>query len=263
MKKIAFAVLSVAVVASSFTACTKKGADDPMISLRSRDSRIIGEYTMTGYTYNDMDKKVVKTPATGTQGGFSKTTVVTTTGAFAGGSYDETVKTDWSTTESGLPAGAPTSMTITQKSNQTIGLNIEIVKDGTYTWSLTGKSSPNNMSIQQSSTLGQACGTGMSPLPIGGTSAGLTCDGTYNYTYPASYDSKDEGQGEWYWENSNNNKTEIVFTNGPLAGRWDVLQLKNKETKLQLVTSTKSTSPDPAGTDLEHTHSEVYTISTK
>ena len=103
----------------------------------------------------------------------------------------------------------------------------------------------------------------MSPLPIGGISAGLTCDGTYNYTYPASYDSKDEGQGEWYWENSGKNKTEIVFTNGPLAGRWDVLQLKNKETVLQLVTSTKTTSPDPAGTDTENTHTEKYTITSK
>ena len=45
MKKLTKSVLAILVVASSFTAC-KKGEGDPAISLRSRASRVAGEWTV-------------------------------------------------------------------------------------------------------------------------------------------------------------------------------------------------------------------------
>jgi len=99
MKKLTKAVLAILVVASSITAC-KKGEGDPSISLRSRASRVAGEWTVdtqdmksdysgtstgsSGYTGSSTEKITPTTYSmTNTSGGVS----VTTTGIVSSHKY--------------------------------------------------------------------------------------------------------------------------------------------------------------------------------
>lgn len=95
MKKLTKSVLAILVVASSFTAC-KKGEGDPAISLRSRTSRVAGEWTVdaqdmksnysgtstgsSGYTGSSTEKI---TPTTYSKTDVTGGTTSTTTGTVA------------------------------------------------------------------------------------------------------------------------------------------------------------------------------------
>ena len=56
---------------------------------------------------------------------------------------------------------------------------------------------------------------------------------------------------------------ELVIAGGPLAGSWNVLELKNKEVKLEKITNSKDTSPDPSGQDVTLDNSTVITLTSK
>jgi len=258
MKNINKTIIALALTAGVFSAC-KKGADDPMLTIRSRDARLIGDYTVSAVTTTNSETTTQKTAASGSQGAYAETSTKNTSTTFNGSKETENVENKWSTTQSGLPVGAPTSITAKTTTTTSYSISISVVKDGTYTWKMVGKSSPETKSTVQSSSPGQFCGTGISPLPAA-TSAYLTCDGTYFYSYPASYDQTYEGTAEWNWLDANKSKTELVFENGPLTGSWNVLQLKNKEIKLEKITNDKDSSPDPSGTDQTNSYSTTITL---
>ncbi|MBI1307933.1 MAG: hypothetical protein GC181_15120 [Bacteroidetes bacterium] len=99
------AICAVAIAGFTLSGCSKKGEDDPFISLRSRDSRLKGEYDLTGVS--------IKTDTKNTSG--TTTTESTTESSYSGG-VETTTKTNVKT---------PT----TRKYN----MSLMIDKDGTIT----------------------------------------------------------------------------------------------------------------------------------
>ncbi|MCC7301187.1 MAG: DUF5004 domain-containing protein [Bacteroidia bacterium] len=55
MKKNFFLVMLAIASAVTFNSCTKKGENDPFLSLRSRKARVVGEWKMTDYKATDTD----------------------------------------------------------------------------------------------------------------------------------------------------------------------------------------------------------------
>lgn len=264
MKKVKLSILALLAIAAVAPSC-KKGEEDPMISFRGRDSRMVGEYTVSSIEENNVNNTIDRTAASGSQGAYTETINTTNTVSFDGASETSTTTTVWSTTES-VPSGSPTQVSLIKKEVIAYSLEITIVKDGTYTWKKVSKSNPTSKSLTQASTPASSCGTGNAPTPFtipGTAQEALTCDGTYNYSFAASYEDTQEGTAEWYWLDSKKNKTEINFTGGPLAGRWDVLQLKNKEIKLQQNWSNKNAGQDPNGSDSDIKNSKILTLTIK
>ena len=72
MKKILIAVMALATLAGC-----KKGENDPGISFRSRDARIVGEWKLSSYEYSDETTTTIQ----------STTTVSSTKTTFSNGSY--------------------------------------------------------------------------------------------------------------------------------------------------------------------------------
>src|SRR5687768_17542969 len=50
MKKSLFTLLACMVIAVAFTGCFRKGEDDPFISLRTRNTRLINNWKLTNYS---------------------------------------------------------------------------------------------------------------------------------------------------------------------------------------------------------------------
>lgn len=102
MKKVLVALLMAAVIMPAFIAC-KKGAEDPSISLKSRNARLIAEWKLKGME--------------GTYQYYSGATLMTRTYNFDGTTYSETIN--------------PGGVSISGTGNFTM----EVAKDGIYTFS--------------------------------------------------------------------------------------------------------------------------------
>jgi hypothetical protein len=220
MKKLTKAVLAILVVASSITAC-KKGEDDPALSLRSRDSRLTGEWTLVS-----MEKTVNGTTASSNVDGLGNATTNNTT-------LDYTEKVDGSiksVTISHVDAqtGGPNPGTNRESTTykETYTLEMEIVKDGTVI--VTTSSTPT--SAQTLYSPAKPLPTGFDPsadeefsfdFGLGWTRS--TFDGTYTFV---GVTDKSVQTGYWSWADGAKNKV-IVNIDG--LGRFFVQQLKNKE----------------------------------
>ncbi len=115
MKKLIYAILIVLFI-PFFNSCTKKSANDPLISLKSRDARITGEWKLVSWE--------TTSTTTSTSSGSSNSSTTTS-------NYDGTLVTN-------VDASNNTS-------TYTYSLSIEISKDGTYT--STEINSSNDTSI--------------------------------------------------------------------------------------------------------------------
>jgi len=256
-------IIAALVVATAFTAC-KKGKEDPIISFKSRDTRLAGEWKLSARADSTITTSTQKYAATSSLGAYSELTKTVETITFDGSSLTTNSNTDWSTTEPGLLAGSPTKINVTGKKVESKAWDITINKDGTYSWKGTSKTNPTSSTTTQTSTPSQICGVGIAPTPFTfGSNSYLSCDGTYTYSFPASYDNTSEGSDTWAWLTSGKNKSEIVFNGGPLGGLWSVLQLKSKEIKLVAVSVSNSTSTSPSGTDLVTRSSSNWTLTSK
>jgi hypothetical protein len=130
MKKLTKSVLAILVVASSFTAC-KKGEGDPAISLRSRASRVAGEWTV--------DTQDMKSDYSGTSTGSS---------GYTGSSTEKITATTYSSTD--ISGGNTVTATGTVSSHK-----YTFEKDGTFTheFNYTTKKSETETNFGQTYTI--------------------------------------------------------------------------------------------------------------
>jgi hypothetical protein len=225
MKKLTQSVLAILVVASSITAC-KKGEDDPFLSLRSRDARLMGEWKLTAIAG--------KTTATssGTETNLLGTSTVTEN-LTIDENYNGTVLETKVTYSIAVSPGSTETESTTSRSNVTLELTIN--DDGTAV--VTTSSTPVSVTTVRVPALPRPTGFSSGPdfnsaLGYGWTSS--EWDETYNYT---SSTSKDTYTGYWNWENTNKNKTRVVIDG---LGTFNVRQLKNKELILEVVEMSSS-----------------------
>jgi hypothetical protein len=228
MKNLFKTLIAVAIVSVTVQSC-KKGEDDPAISLRSRDARLIGEWKLTKYD----SKRDVRVASTNTNvNGISRTETLSITEAFDGSVQTTTVA--YQDAELG---GATKSDNTTSRSNYS--LEMDILKDGTCKITTT----QNPISVSTVRVPAKPRPNGALALPSYGLFGVYTWtnsfyDETYNY---ASSTNKDETTGYWHWLNSNKNKT-IVLIDG--LGMFNVRQLKNKEIVLELISDDTNSGTD-------------------
>lgn len=205
MKKTLVILFSVILTGIGFYGC-KKGANDPMISLHSRDKRVMATWTVSKADMSSVTTKKGNTINASTYQ--NQTTTITT--SFDGSTMSSTTKNDYS----GIPAPNPTSDSKKQVYSTTITLTIGKHGDAkateTDSWrSQTLSSTPSNL-----------CGGFGTP--------GMTCDGTYTNTTTAT--TSNTYEGTWRW-GSDNKKEELILELGSsvMTGTYMIDELKNKE----------------------------------
>jgi hypothetical protein len=219
MKNLFKTLIAVAIVSVTVQSC-KKGEDDPALSLRSRDARLIGEWKLTKYDSKRDVRDADTYTAIGTN---SRTQTLSITEAF-----DGTVQTTTVAYQDAVSGGATESENTTYRENFT--LEMDILKDGTCKITTT----KNPVSVTTVRVPAQPRPSLALASPGVGAGAGYNWtnsdyDETYNY---ASSTNKDETTGYWHWLSSNKNKTTVLIDG---LGMFNVRQLKNKEIVLELI----------------------------
>lgn len=126
MKKILIAIMALATLAGC-----KKGENDPGISFRSRDARIVGEWKLTSYEYEDMNTIVTNTPPS--------TTVTSKKTTFSGGNYTSVSNPPSGSNDNAKyeytlnieKGGKATLTTVITSSNGATGTSVD---EGTWVW---------------------------------------------------------------------------------------------------------------------------------
>lgn len=194
----------------------KKGEEDPFLSLRSRDSRIEGTWKLVS-----VEKSVTSTDNTSTTTVTTKETDVESL-SYNGSSLTETNKNT-------LEVSGSAAENETDKTVSTYSLSVTINEDNTYTY-------------DESKTVTSFCTADLSdctPVTVSTASTVVAKD-----------------SGDWFWLNSEKNKSEIS-TGAPYF--WGkLIRLSNKELTIQgtIDESTKTTS---TGFSNEVTEKGTYT----
>ncbi len=212
MKKTLVLVFSALLTGIGFYGC-KKGEGDPMISFKSRDKRLMGEWTVSKIDESrvTVDKESTLTDNPTYPAYNHQTTTVTT--SFDGSTLSESTKTD-DTYYPTIP-GIQTSQTITDMYSKTITLTLD--KHG----------------VAKSTEMETLISTTVTTVPsngcVVGDIAGLDCDGKYTYPAPLLATSS-TSEGKWSWLGDNKNKEQVLIDlNGTMGGIYMIEQLKNKE----------------------------------
>ena len=205
MKKTLVILFSVFLTGIGFYGC-KKGEGDPMISFKSRDKRMMGEWTVSKID----ESRVTVYKDNTVNATFYQHQTTSETKSFDGSTWSETVKKDYT----GNPAPTTTSETETNVYTTTITLTLD--KHG------VAKSTETNS--YRSTTLAT------SPVDTwAGCTPGQNCDGTYTYAGTALTNTNTY-EGKWSWLGDNKNKEQILIDMaGTMGGIYMIEQLKNKE----------------------------------
>ena len=193
----------------------KKGAKDPFISFRSRDSRIKGNWVLV---------EVNRTRKQTTTATISTTNVVTTWTEIE--SYDGTNLTYSSFVE--VDDGVGNVTYTTDKEVGSFSLEVTINKDNTYTYL------ENKTEISECNSGLQDC----TPVAIVKTETNVSSD-----------------KGTWYWRNSKKNKVGIWLSAGSGNGTTldyfsgNLLQLKDSEIIIEFADSTFTKTIGPGFSD--------------
>ena len=237
MKKAIIILSSIFLVGIGFYGC-KKGAKDPFLSFRSRDKRLMGEWTVS-----TIDLSVV----TNTKGNtvnqtFYSNTVETETTSFNGSTWSYSDKTDYS----GNPTPATTSETQTDNYSKIIKLTID--KHGVAKSTETSTYTSTTLSTTPANT----CGFGGIP--------GVTCDGTYTETTTTTTTKTYEGT--WIWANDKKDKESIYINlpGGIMNGFYMIEELKNKEIILKQNSTDGSANSGASNSSLTITETGTYTL---
>lgn len=239
MKNILIAIAASALIMPVFNSC-KKGENDPMISLKSRDSRMAGEWTLS---------KIEQTKTTDAKGNTINSTtysntLTTETTTFDGATKTWVEKKDYS----GNPVPTTTSETTTKVYAETVDITLDKHGIAKATVTTTYKSKT------LATTPANACGTFGTP--------GVSCDGVYTVTTPTT--STMTYEGTWSWANNKKNKEAITLNLGALiSGTYMVDQLKSKETVL--IQSSVDNSVNSGGDNSSNsvTDKAVWTLTAK
>jgi hypothetical protein len=227
MKKINANLLALLVLTTTLSVMNgcKKGAEDPFLSLRSRDSRIEGSWNLSSYTLTTETTEVETDASYNT----TETTVTTTAVEFDGEEW--ITKTESSTVSSSSGYSYESSTSTEDRSDVSWEMTIE--KDGTFAYENT--ETPTFYSYTSVS---------------GG------------YTYSDSYAIIDEDYatgytGNWNWVDDGKNKSGVEFwspSNG-LLFYGELTRLSNKDMKI-------SGSEETSSSGEEGSESTSYTSTT-
>ncbi len=214
MKKTTILVLMVATIATTFNSC-KKGEDDPFLSLRSRDGRLMREWVLDKY---DNTQKTIKTSRE------FNTTITKTTETTISTSGGKSSRVRKEITQN-VP-GSTTSKNVTD-AIEGASLTLKFEKNGKF----TSVSSEKLATRSQSSSPNEICFGSSGPEPFDDD---LTCDGTYNFINNVFDETTSES---WNWVNSNQNKE---YINLGKSGTYYIKRLTAKELVLEKIVSVKS-----------------------
>lgn len=226
-----------------FISSCKKGANDPSISLRSRDARIVGKWNM-----KKMEGKVMESLNSSNVTSYANNATITNDGSKQALTLDQILT---STT------GKVTTRNIIK--NQTYSLVLEIKKDQTFVATITTSNvdmkqttdpaipNPDPLIFKNSFTI--------YPVKINN----YTFE-TLKYDEAVTYDANSNVQtiqGNWSWEDGVKNKTYVVL-NG--FGKFYVDQLKNKNLTLKLNDSNTNVTTNVLGGIESSSSSLTYTF---
>ncbi len=232
MKKIFF-LLAVAIFSATFITSCKKGEDDPFISFRSRDGRIIGVWIMKNKTYTNKSQTVDKTTNNVNSDVYNTDETTTTTETFDGTTYTQKTTSDnkynstqttydW-VTSSFTTATSDSKSVNTTTDTYTYSVEVEIKDDHTYTATYTKTNLSHKTSNSQTNN---------------GTTTTTETDTTYS---PQSTKTWTE-EGNWYWLDSNDDK--VYIQAGPLSGV--LKRLSNKEVVVEYIDNNNTNKTDYA-----------------
>ena len=230
MKKIIF-LLAVAVISATFISSCKKGEDDPFISFRSRDSRIIGTWTLKSQTYTDTRQTVTKTTNNVNSDVDNTDEKTTETYTFDGTTYTEKTtddNKDNNTTTSYdyvnnkfTTSSSETKDVQTTTDTYTYSVEVEIKDDHTYKATYTKTELTHKTS---------------NSYTYGGNTTTTETDTSYS---PQNTKTWTE-EGNWFWLDANDDK--IYIEAGPLSGV--LKKLSNKEVIIEYINKNSTDKTD-------------------
>lgn len=224
-----FYLIAIAIVFPAFNGC-RKGAEDPLLSLRSRNARIEGTWTLKSLDYSYSTDTRTSQSNTVNSDTYSGTNISNYSITYDGTKMVVVEKNTSSSTDNYKQYDFPTSSFVAKTNSSssdktetwttTYSITVSIYKNNTYAYTIT-KSEAGYVR----STVQTVNGSSVTPFPKDTSIAG-TFDGTNYYT--KDDDIKTE-YGTWGWEDEllKGDKDKIVLNAGPLSGY--VLRLSNKE----------------------------------
>lgn len=234
IKNIFIAIAATALVMPLFNGC-KKGAEDPFLSLKSREKRIEGTWTLKSvdYTYTSETKSNTNNTVNSDNSTSSDNTTYTV--AYDGSNMTVIKKSAPSSTnytsnykQYDAFANPPAYKSVTTSSVESktetwvtsYAITVSIYKDNTYSYTITKKATSYSRSTARTVN-----GIAVTPSPKDTSIAG-TYDGI-NY-YSTNEDTKTK-VGTWSWadELEKSDIGKIIINAGPLSGY--LLRLSNKE----------------------------------
>ncbi len=228
MKKILF-LLAIAIFSATFITSCKKGEDDPFISFRSRDNRIIGVWVLKNKTYTRKEQTVTKTTNNVNSNTYNSDETTTNTNTFDGTNYVEksvddnkynnsSTNYDW-ISNSFTTTSSESKNVYTTNDTYTYSVEVEIKDDHTYSATYT----KTNVKETTSSSY---------------TSGGQTTTTETDTTYSPQDTKTWTEEGNWFWLDSNDDK--IYISAGPLSGV--LKKLSNKEIVIETLDNYSSTN---------------------
>jgi len=231
MKKfITLLLISSIVVAIPFIEGCKKGAEDPFISLLSRDARLKGTWKLISRSNTTITTTVTNTTNDVNSDNYTSTSVETDRETYSGNTL--TMRNNYTVSESSFSFaqwdGDSWDVTVIENEdesgtdyNYSYTVEITIEKDNTYTATFT-------------------------KTHISTTTYNLDAQGnleieTQQLDPPLDTDTW-TAEGNWFWIDSNDDKINIMTSGGPLNGK--LLKLSNKELIIEEVSTSTNTETD-------------------
>lgn len=217
-------IISILAVLPFINGC-KKGAEDPFLSLKSRDGRITRTWVLKEIVEETTEVTQMDETNDINNEYYSKTNTDVFTNNFDGTNLTE--ETSYTTEDEKLTIQNNPSFTENVKETKSVSyvknvyeysVKIQIDDDNTYTATYMKKLISRSTEGSYTSSVG---------------------DGMYNYEYEddTTYVKNDVQEwveeGDWYWADANDNKVNIFA--GPLQGK--LLKLSSKEVIIEDITS--------------------------
>ncbi|MFH2096623.1 MAG: hypothetical protein ABIJ16_13015 [Bacteroidota bacterium] len=255
MKRLLTVLVAMAIVLPLVVTSCKKGEEDPFLSLKSRDKRLVGEWVLKSIEASSTDNYNNNySGTTSTQYQENETRTVT---------YDGSKETTVVTTSYKSVGSQTFTCSTTHTYYDVYTMNVTIDKGGMYTMVYTYPNNTNAGSFVITSSPSNSGGA----FGVNNPYDYNTNDGTYNQTINNDYSSSQTGDetGHWYWMDTNKNKS-AIYIDG--MGMYEILELKSKEMKLKYMDSSNSTDTDTytgtgAYTDVDtdaDTYEEILTF---
>ena len=225
------------IIVIAFSGC-KKGEDDPFISFRSRDSRIIGVWALQSSTYTETNQTVTKRSNNVNTDNSNSDEKTTTTKIFDGTTYiyknedDDTYKGQTTsydyTTDSFVTYNSNTNEKSLTTQIFTYSVKVEIKKDHTYEATYT------KTQVERKTTYST-------------TDDGVTTTTATDTVYSPQNTKTWTEKGNWYWGDANDDK--VYISAGPLSGV--LKQLKNKEIVIETINNSTNNNTEYTKQDLK------------